>query len=50
MSPRGVLWDTAGVGNFSSAGREDVNVHDLGRSVRELPVDLPFVVDIWEAI
>jgi len=43
------LCDAAGVGNFESGGREEVNVHDFGKSVIEVPeYEVPF--DIWVAI
>lgn len=37
ISSRGVLCESAGVGNFGSGGREDVKVHDFGRSARVAP-------------
>jgi hypothetical protein len=43
------LCDAAGVGNFGSGGREEVNVHDFGRSAIEVP-EYEVLFDIWAAI
>ena len=44
MSSRGVLCEAAGVGNLGSGGSEEVKVHDLGRSAREVPqLEVTFV-------
>lgn len=52
MSSRGVLCDTAGVGNFSSGGKDEVKVQDLGTSAREAPgYEEPLLLlERWAAI